>query len=151
MTPREAIDLPPLWLALFAALAWAQARLLPIGGFGAWGGPAGAALIGAGLVLMAAAFVEFRRHRTTVIPHHQPAALVTTGVYRLSRNPIYLADALILAGLCLRWNALPALALLVPLFMAVITVRFIRPEEARLRAGFGPAFEAWAARTRRWI
>jgi protein-S-isoprenylcysteine O-methyltransferase Ste14 len=151
MTLREAIDLPPLWLALFAALAWAQARLLPLGGFGAWGDPAGAALIGAGLALMAAAFVEFRRHRTSVIPHRQPSALVTTGVYRLSRNPIYLADALILAGLCLRWDALPALVLLVPLFAAVITARFIRPEEARLRAAFGAAFDDWAARTRRWI
>lgn len=150
MTLRETIDLPPLWLALFAALAWAQARALPWGGFGAWGDPAGAALIGAGIVLMAAAFVEFRRHRTSVVPHRQPAALITTGVYRLTRNPIYLADALILAGLCLRWDAVPSL-LLVPVFMAVITARFIRPEEARLAAGFGPAFAAWAARTRRWL
>ena len=151
MTLRESIDLPPLWLALFAALALVQARALPIGGFGAWGDPLGAVLIGAGLLLMAAALAEFRRHRTTVIPHRSPGALITTGVYRLSRNPIYLADALILAGLCLRWDALPALLLGVPAFVAVITARFIRPEEARLAAAFGPAYAAWAARTRRWL
>lgn len=150
MTLREMIDLPPLWLALFAGLAWAQATALPVGGFGAWGGPAGAALILAGIATMAAAFVEFRRHRTSVVPHQTPRALITTGIYRLSRNPIYLADALILAGLCLRWDAVPSL-LLVPVFMGVVTARFIRPEEARLAAGFGPAFAAWAEGTRRWL
>lgn len=150
MTLRETIDLPPLWLALFAALAWAQAKVLPVGGLGAWGDPAGAVLIGAGLVLMAAAFVEFRRHRTTVVPHREASALVTTGVYRLSRNPIYLADALVLAGLCLRWDALAGLVL-VPAFATVIARRFIAPEEARLAARFGSAFEAWAVCTRRWL
>jgi protein-S-isoprenylcysteine O-methyltransferase Ste14 len=150
MTPREMIDLPPLWLAFFAALAWAQASLLPFGGFGTWGGPAGATLIALGLFIAAAAFLEFRRHRTTVIPHKEASALVTSGIYRLSRNPIYLADALILAGLSLRWDALSGL-LLVPAFMALIAARFIGPEETRLRAAFGPVFEAWTARTRRWL
>lgn len=150
MTLREAINLPPLWLALFAGLAWAQARLVPWGGFGAWGGPAGAALVAAGVALMVAAFAEFRRHRTTVVPHRAPRALITTGIYRLTRNPIYLGDALILAGLCLIWDAVPSL-LLVPAFLAVIAARFVRPEEARLRAAFGPDYAAWSARTRRWI
>lgn len=150
MTPRQMIDLPPLWLALFALFAWAQARHLPLGGFGAWGEPLGASLIAVGLAIALAAIVEFRRHRTTVIPHQEATALVTGGVYRFSRNPIYLADALILGGLSLIWDALSGL-LLVPAFMAVIAARFIGPEEARLRAAFGPAFEAWANRTRRWL
>jgi protein-S-isoprenylcysteine O-methyltransferase Ste14 len=150
MSLREMIDLPPLWLALMAGLAWLQSRVLPVGGFGAWGGPLGWAFILAGGALMLAAFVEFRRHRTTVVPHQEARVLITTGVYRLSRNPIYLADALILSGLSLWWNALAGI-LLVPLFMAVISARFIRPEEARLRVRFGPAFEAWATRTRRWL
>jgi protein-S-isoprenylcysteine O-methyltransferase Ste14 len=150
MSLREMIDLPPIWLALFAGLAWLQASLGPVGGFGAIGGPLGAALIGIGLALMAAAFVEFRRHRTSVVPHQQPQALITTGIFRFSRNPIYLADALILAGLALRWDAVLGLVL-VPAFMKLIEIRFIGPEEDRLRAGFGAAFEAWAARTRRWL
>ncbi len=146
MTAKEMIDLPPVWLALFAGLAGVQAWLLPLGGAAPW---IGGALVGLGLVIMGTSFVEFRRHRTSVIPHQAPSALITTGIYRVSRNPIYLADVIILAGLCLRWGAWPSL-LLVPVFMAVITARFIKPEEARLRAAFGPEFEAWAARTRRW-
>jgi len=143
------IDLPPVWLALFAALGWAQAAWWPLGSFGAWGDWAGAALVALGLGLAVAAALEFRRARTTIIPHATPTAIVTSGVYRISRNPIYLGDALILAGLGLRWDSVLALVL-VPVFVAVITARFIRPEEARLRARFGAEFEAWAARVRRW-
>jgi protein-S-isoprenylcysteine O-methyltransferase Ste14 len=144
------IDLPPVWLAVFAALGWAQATWLPLGRLGDWAGWAGGALVAAGLALALAAAVEFRRARTTIVPHRMPDAMVTSGVYRLTRNPIYLGDTLILAGLGLRWDALLAL-LLVPVFVAVITARFIRPEEARLREGFGREFEAYAARTGRWV
>jgi protein-S-isoprenylcysteine O-methyltransferase Ste14 len=144
------IDLPPVWLAVFAALGWAQAARVPLGSFGAVGDWVGAALVAAGLALAVAAAVEFRRARTTIVPHLEPSAIVTSGVYRVSRNPIYLGDALILAGLGLRWDSVLAL-ILVPVFVAVITARFIRPEEARLGARFGPAFDAWAARVRRWI
>ncbi len=150
MTIKEMIDLPPVWLALFAALVWLQASMLPLGGFGSIGGPLGAVLILAGIALMGAAFIEFRRHDTTVIPHHDASALITSGIYRHSRNPIYLADALILAGLAFRWDAVIGLGL-VPVFMWVIQRRFIIPEEARLRSGFGADFESWAARTGRWF
>ncbi len=150
LTPRQLADLPPVWLAIFAATSWAFARILPPSGLGASGLWAGRVLILLGLVLFALALTEFRRHRTTVIPHKGASALVTSGIYRLSRNPIYLGDALILAGLCLAWDCLPALAL-VPAFMFLISNRFIRPEEDRLRTAFGPDFDTWATRTRRWI
>lgn len=83
------------------------------------------------------------------MPRETPAALIRRGVYRVSRNPIYLADALFLAAAALWWDA--ASLLLVPLFIGVITRRFIRGEEAALRAAFGPAFDAYAAQTRRWL
>ncbi len=143
------IDLPPVWLGVFAALGWVQAEWWPVGSFGAAGDWIGPLLVVAGLALAVAAAVEFRRARTTIIPHEEPSAIVTSGVYRLSRNPIYLGDALILAGLGLRWDSVLALAL-VPVFVAVITARFIVPEEARLKARFGAEWEAWAARVRRW-
>ncbi len=146
---RPTLDYPPVWLAGFAAAAWAMAQLWP-GGGGGWARPLGAGLVLTGVALTAAAAVEFRRHRTTLLPHAAPSALVTTGVYRLSRNPIYLADLLILAGLVLIWGALPALGL-VPLLALVLHRRFVLPEEARLRAAFGAAFADWAARTRRWL
>jgi protein-S-isoprenylcysteine O-methyltransferase Ste14 len=80
----------------------------------------------------------------------EPDALVTTGVFARTRNPIYLGDAAILAGLVLFWQAWPSLVL-VPLFVWLITDRFIRPEEERLHARFGVRFEQWAQRTRRWL
>lgn len=144
--------MPPLWLALFLALARAQAALLP--GL-TWHHPAagllGGLLVVAGLVLLVLAVLRFRQARTSIVPHREAEALITGGIYRLSRNPIYLGDALILAGLCLLWGAWLALALLVPLFAWLITVRFIRPEERRLARRFGPQFEAYRARVRRWV
>lgn len=148
------LDYPPVWLVGFLALAWAQTVLLPTpwagDRFGDWAALAGGAVALAGVVLMLLAAPQFLRAGTTIVPHDAPSALITGGIYRLSRNPIYLADVLILAGLVIRWQAWPAL-LLVPLFVRVLTLRFILPEEARLRAAFGPDYDAWAARTRRWI
>jgi len=140
---------PPTWLALFLGLAWVQSRVLPLFDAGPVGRIAGAVLIASGLGVMLLAATQFLRHRTTVLPRETPSAMIDSGIYRLSRNPIYLADALILAGAALRWDA--GGLILVPLFMAIIRNRFILGEEAGLRARFGPAFEAYAARTRRWI
>ena len=140
------VDIPPLWLALALAASWGLGRF--------WPGPSlfwpGILVIGAGLVLMVVALLSMARARTTFIPRRDPSALVTGGVFGLSRNPIYLADAMILTGAILWWGAWAALPL-VPLFMVLITQRFIHDEEARLRAGFGPGYEAWAALVPRWF
>jgi protein-S-isoprenylcysteine O-methyltransferase Ste14 len=140
---------PPTWLALFLLLAWLQSRMLPVLPAGAAGRWAGGLLIAAGLVLFVLALVQFRRHRTTVLPREAPDAMIASGVYAWSRNPIYLADAMILAGVALRWDA--ASLLLVPLFMAVIRRRFIDGEEAVMRARFGATYETYVARVRRWL
>ena len=142
------LDYPPVWLAGFAALAWGIGRLAPMPFPGAR--VLGWLLLASGVLLLLGAAAQMLARRTTLDPHGAPSALVTGGLYRLSRNPIYLADALMLAGLALVWRAPQALAL-VPLFAAVITRRFIRPEEARLMALFPDAFPAFAARTRRWL
>lgn len=147
MIARE-VDFPPVWLAGFAALggicAWAFPVALPYGRI------VGGGLVIVALVLMASAVVQMMFARTTVIPGRDPARMVTTGLFRLSRNPIYLADALLLSGLYLYWGALVAMPL-VALFMQVLTKRFIVPEEARLRQIFGAEFNAYKNRTRRWI
>lgn len=145
------IDLPPVWLAVFLALAWIQAHRLPLGpAGGALTDLLGGLLVGGGILLLVLAIVEMRRARTTVIPHREAAALVTTGIFRRSRNPIYLGDALILTGMILYWSAWPAL-LLVPVFVWLITDRFILDEERRLAARFGRTFEQYSARTPRWL
>jgi protein-S-isoprenylcysteine O-methyltransferase Ste14 len=140
---------PPTWLVLFLLLAWAQARFAPLLPTGAALGGLGLALILVGLVIFALALAQFRRHRTTVLPREVPQAMIRDGIYRLTRNPIYLADALILTGAILRWDA--ASLLLVPVFMAVIQRRFIHGEEAGLRTTFGADFEPYAAQVRRWL
>ena len=145
------LDLPPVWLAAFLAAAWGISGVLPgLAVDAAWLRWLGAMLVGAGLGLMMLAVLQMAKHRTTVIPHRQPTALVSTGVFRISRNPIYLGDALILTGTILWWGAVAALPLVVG-FIWLISLRFISPEEARLRAGFGEDFADWSERTRRWL
>lgn len=144
------IDLPPVWLAGFVVLGWVQSRFVPVVSFGAAGDWLGGGLVFAGLGLMVAAAYEMRRYRTTIIPHLMPDAMVTSGVFALSRNPIYLGDVLVLAGLGLRWDS-PLAIVCIPVFIWVVTRRFILGEEARLNEKFGAAFDDYAARVRRWI
>ncbi len=142
------IDLPPMWLGLHLVLVWQLAQFWQMPGV--WVAWLGWAFVAVGLSLMLAAVVQMRRHKTTVIPHLKPQALVMTGVFRFSRNPIYLGDALVLAGAALIFRA-PQALILVPLFMGIITKRFIEDEEERLRVAFGDPFLDWAARTGRWV
>ncbi len=143
-----AVDLPPVWMAGFAALGWGLARLWPQAMPG--GTVLGAALVLAGGVLMTLAAAQMVLRRTTFVPRRDPSALVTGGVFALSRNPIYLADAAILAGVLIYVEGLWFLWL-VPAYAAVITRRFIRGEEARIARHFGADWQAYAARTRRWL
>jgi protein-S-isoprenylcysteine O-methyltransferase Ste14 len=99
---------------------------------------------------MGVAVVQMRQNQTTFVPHRHARHLVTNGVFARSRNPIYLGDLMVLLGLIVHWSAWPSLVL-VPLFMWLITDRFILEEEAWLRQDFGPQWEEWAARTRRWL
>ncbi len=146
------LDMPPVWLLAFLAVAWVQAVHYPLGlSFGgAWADFAGGILVGGGLLLIALAAYEFRRHRTTIVPHEVPARLIQTGIFSRSRNPIYLGDALILAGLILRWDAVVSLPL-VPVFVWVIEKRFVEPEEDRMRRAFRMDFARYCEKTRRWI
>ncbi len=140
---------PPVWLGVFIALAVLQSIHLPLLPLGRFGEMLGARLVVAGLAVFVLALVQFRRHRTTVLPREEPQAMIRTGIYALSRNPIYLADAMILAGVALWLDA--ASLLLVPLFMAVIRVRFIAGEEAVMRRRFGAAYDDYTSRVRRWL
>lgn len=144
-------DLPPLWLAGFCLLAWFLARELPIAGFAA---PElrtlGSVLSVLGLMLIAWSALAFVQAKTTIEPHEAPQALITTGPFRFSRNPIYLAMVVILAGWVLWLGGLSGVVL-PGIFASVLSLRFIVPEEARLQEAFGPAAEAYFGRTRRWL
>lgn len=142
--------MPPVWLIGFLVAAWRLGGL-PGGVDLGWGGNVlGMVCVLAGVGLIVAAVVEFKKAQTTIIPHQVPNALITSGVFAFSRNPIYLADALILAGLILIWSAVYALPLIY-VFIRLIERRFISPEEGRLTTIFGDAFTQYCAKTRRWI
>jgi protein-S-isoprenylcysteine O-methyltransferase Ste14 len=105
-----------------------------------------------GVMISVLGVVSFRRAKTTVNPL-QPAkasTLVATGIYRLSRNPMYLGFLVCLLG----WAVLlshPTAFLLLPLFVLGMNRWQIVPEEQALALRFGPEFAAYQARTRRWL
>ena len=140
----EKLDLPPLWLLACAFITWNFKGPLPEI---FW--PGIMLLIVAAWITIAA-LAAFRRAKTTVIPHQQPTALITDGIFRVSRNPIYLADVMILLGVSLIWGSALGL-ILTPVLALVLDRRFIQPEEARLAQAFGAEFDAYRARVRKWI
>lgn len=144
------LDYPPIWTLGFMIVTYGARRLglgFSMPPLGQW---LGGALIAIGIFLMFAAVFAMWRHRTTVIPHRVPSAIVTTGIYSFTRNPIYLGDVFTLVGFAILCGS-PLGVLLVPIFMIVIERRFIREEETWLRTKFGLEFATWAKATGRWL
>lgn len=110
------------------------------------------ALLGVGLLVAVAGVVSFRRARTTVNPMKPDttSALVTGGIYRITRNPMYLGDVLILLAAVVFFSNPLGLAGVV-LFIAWMNLLQIPAEERALRARFGAAYDAYRARVRRWL
>jgi protein-S-isoprenylcysteine O-methyltransferase Ste14 len=113
---------------------------------------AAAALLFFGLLVALVGVLQFRRARTTVNPMspHKASAVVSSGVYRWSRNPMYLGMALALLGAA-AWGSTLAGYLLVLAFCGYLTRFQIIPEEKALLATFGQDFAQYMARVRRWV
>jgi len=142
---------PPVWLVFGLVAVFALDEYLPGPRFDGLAAQAcGGLLIFAGLVLLLLANGLFFRAKTDAIPFRNVTALVTSGVYRYTRNPMYLGMFAVLAGCAVTVGASSAL-LVAPLFAAIIEWRFIRPEEAMLRGLFGEAYRDYCARVRRWL
>jgi len=111
---------------------------------------AGALLIAAGIALALAGMGALVRGGTTPFPHHRSTALVVEGVYRISRNPIYLSMAVVLAGVAVAarsgWHLL-----MLALVVAVFDRAQIPREERYLEARFGDSYRDYARRVRRWF
>lgn len=144
---------PPLVGLCVALLMWLAARLVaPFEWPLVLRGIAGLGFVVAGVGFAIAGVRSFARAKTTVNPT-KPAAtssLVVTGVYRFTRNPMYLGMLLVLLG----WAVYLANAvafLLVPLFVLYISRFQIVPEERVLYEKFGAEFTAYKARVRRWL
>ncbi|MDA5094460.1 isoprenylcysteine carboxylmethyltransferase family protein [Aliiroseovarius sp. KMU-50] len=147
----QKLDLPPIWLLGLLAVAYVLHSVVPGLGFGViWMRGLGVLLAGVGLAIMLAAIWEFIRARTSIIPRQKPTTFLRRGIYRYTRNPIYLGDVLVLAGAILWLDVLPGL-ILIPLFILLINNRFILGEEAMLRELYGEDYEDWAKKVRRWL
>jgi len=142
---------PPLYYAagLAGGMAINSVVVLPLGGRPATA-VAGAVLAALGLALTFAGVAAVIRHRTTIVPHHPVATLLTGSAYRLSRNPMYTGLALVYLALALLFGSWWPLALW-PLVIVAVRQLVIRPEERYLTQRFGQTYTDYQSRVRRWL
>ena len=140
---------PPLVAMILGALAWT------IGGpVFEFSGRTGSAILAGvfGLAIEIGAALAFVARKTTLLPWapERTGTLVTSGLFRVSRNPMYLGQALLLGAWSLytgTWTALLA----VPAYVLYMNRFQIGPEERILAAKFGADYDAYRARVRRWV
>jgi protein-S-isoprenylcysteine O-methyltransferase Ste14 len=144
--------IPPVVAALFAGAGLALDWFAPL-----MAAPAPFAMRIAGVALMAAsallvlpALLGMIFAKTTFHPGHNASALVSGGVYRVTRNPMYLSLTLLMAGLGLVLANLWLVAL-APALLLYFQERVVKREEAYLSARFGEEYAAYRARVRRWL
>ena len=111
---------------------------------------AGAILIVAGVSLVVLARREFARYGQPTDPGLPTSKIITTGVFSISRNPLYLGGIIILAGISLALNLPWVLIFLIPSILACHYILIV-PEESYLAARFGDQYRAYAATVHRWI
>jgi len=149
----SALPWPPVLLVTVIAAAWLLGSWWPL----PWPGhddlaarAVGVTIGGLGVLLMGWAAWTMRAAKTTILPHKGAERLVTTGPFRRFRNPIYIADTMILLGLAELtkniWFGGAAIG-----FVALVTWLAILPEERHLTARFGQAYLDYKARSRRWL
>ncbi len=141
---------PPIWMFLFLAIAGTASYVLPIPA-NSRVLPLGIALIVAGFALAFSAQRIFRREGTELNPvSERNKALIVTGPYRFTRNAMYLGLILLSLGIAFAVGTWPMFVVPALIFVLVSTLH-IPMEEAKMRRQFGPAFDAYTAKVRRWI
>lgn len=110
----------------------------------------GLAIIVIGAIVIFSGAGLFIRRRTAIIPHKPASRLVTTGIYRCTRNPMYLGIAIVYFGCAIVFDSLLAL-LLLPIVLLVIQIQVIAREEAYLERAFPEEYRSYRARVRRWL
>jgi len=148
------LKIPPgVLVAVTGALMWLAATATPAAALVIPGRSlVTAILILTGVVISGLGVVAFRRARTTVNPMKPGSALVLVdgGIYRLTRNPMYLGFLVVLLGWAV-WLANLVAFLLLPGFVCYMNRFQIVPEERALLARFGPSFIAYQTKVRRWL
>jgi protein-S-isoprenylcysteine O-methyltransferase Ste14 len=110
----------------------------------------GAIPLALGIVLNLIADRAFKKHQTTVKPFEESTALITSGVFRITRHPMYLGFALILIGLAVFMGSLLPYAV-IAVFAITMDRVFIRVEERMLEEKFGNVWSEYRQKVRRWI
>jgi protein-S-isoprenylcysteine O-methyltransferase Ste14 len=110
----------------------------------------GTSLLLVGGLMIAAAFLAFIQHRSNIMPHKPAGSLITSGVFRLSRNPIYTGEVIAILGLGIALGSIGLVAVAILLALTVRQVGILR-EERHMAARFGAAWEQYCAKTRRWL
>lgn len=144
---------PPIVAAIVGVLMWTVNRELEFGKVGsAFQTPAAIVLLAAGLFMMLVAVASLFAAKTTVNPLRpsRASSLVTRGIFRISRNPIYLGDLLVLTALAVWFGNVVNVVLLL-LFVWYINRFQIIPEERALENIFGERYVAYCSRVRRWL
>lgn len=144
---------PPIIMLLAALVMWALHRWMPLAQWidHPWN-RLGWLPVLAGIGIAVAAIGRFQQAHTTVNPRepHTASSLVTDGVFRLSRNPMYLGLLLVLIGWALYLGSTSPW-IVPPLFVMVVTVLQIIPEEQALEKLFGEAYHDYRQHVMRWI
>ena len=143
--------LPPAWLFAAILLMAALHLLLPLSVVVPfpWN-LAGLAPLAAGIILNLLADAALKREHTTVKPFEESTALVTTGVYGISRHPMYVGMLLILLGLAIFAGSLAPFAIVV-IFAILMERLFIRREEQMLARQFGNAWDDYKGDVNKWL
>lgn len=143
--------LPPTWLLIAILLMIALHFVSPVASIipSLWN-LLGLIPLALGIAIDYSADRAFHLARTTIKPFEEPDILITSGVYQLSRNPMYLGFALILTGVAILLGSLTPF-LIVPLFSAGVDRWYIAFEEQMLAEKFGAAWLEYKTNTRRWL
>ena len=126
------------------------ARPLPLDRLGGAVLPIGVVLVALGVLLVVWGMLTFRGANTAIVPHRPASRVVTSGPYRFTRNPMYTGLAFAYCGAAAAMNTAWPLVLL-PLVIALLVRLVIDREEAYLASAFGPDYDAYRARVRRWL
>jgi len=142
---------PPKIAQLLIAIAVLLHWLTPLRETPVYSNPAAAAVLGVGgFALMIRGWWLFRRYQTPICPTARAARLVTGGIYRLTRNPMYLGMIAMLIAVALAVGTLP-FYLAAGIYFAVIDRVFCPYEERSLALAFGDEYLAYRNRVRRWL
>jgi protein-S-isoprenylcysteine O-methyltransferase Ste14 len=142
---------PSLMAVFYIAVAYLLKWILPI----PYEVPLSLRNAGFGMVIVGfffglAALFEFRKARTTSAPRGSVRSLVTTGIYRFTRNPIYLGFLFMVVGLPFNMNNYYGL-IVSPFFIATVNKLVIEHEETYLEKKFGRTYIEYKSRVRRWL